>query len=508
MSGQSDFNISEILNGFYRRKGLIFCVSVVAFCLSIYLAAILPNVYRSNTLILVTPQKLPQSFITSTVTMSLSDRMQSIIQEILSRTNLERIVQEFQLYPELRIMEDRVANLRAAAHIEIRRSNVFQLSFESQKPETAQKLSNRLASIFIEQNLQVREQQAMGTRSFIDAEAERLRKELEEQEADVNRYRAAHRFELPDQLDANLRTVEQLRRELQGSLSRLESLRERKATLEKQLVETEIAGPEFVGAKGREGTSASSDFKSQLRRRELDDLLRRYSTKHPDVIRLKNEIAAVEDQTKAESSKSSLGTLSAPVTSPLAQVLRRQITGLDSEAVAVQSQIRTLQGEVAKYQSRIDNTPVRGIELSKISRTHDITLKKYQDLLGKGLESELSENMEKKQKGEQFQILDPANFPVKPFRPNRQRIVLVGLLGGLIAGFGLAFLLETLDRSFKQTEELNGYLNLPVLATLPAVLSRGAVLDERRTHGLIVLASLGILIIGLICVRQFGPAYF
>jgi polysaccharide chain length determinant protein (PEP-CTERM system associated) len=508
VNGQPEINISEILNGFYRRKWLILCVFIVTSCLSIYLAAILPKVYRSSTLILVSPQKLPQSFVASTVTMDLNERMQSIIQEILSRTNLEKIVQEFQLYPDGGIMEDRVANLRASVSIDFRRSNIFQLSFDSQSPETAKQLSSRLSSLFIEQNLQVREQQAIGTKTFINAEAERLRQELEEQEAEVNRYRAAYRFELPDQLDANLRTVEQLRGELQGSLSRLASLRERKATLEKQLVEVEIAGPEIVGTKGREGRASAQDVTGQLRKRELDDLLRRYSAKHPDVIRIKNEIAAAEEQAKADASKGSLGTLSASVTSPLAQVLRKQIAGLDSEAVSLQSQGESLRMDVGKYQTRIDNTPVRGIELGKISRTYDITLKKYQDLLAKGLESQLSENMEKKQKGEQFQILDPANFPVKPFKPNRQRIILMGLLGGLAAGFGLAFLWETLDRSFKHSEELNGYIDLPVLATLPAIMTRGAVLDERRAHGLLVLASIGILVVGLVCVRQFGPIYF
>jgi uncharacterized membrane protein len=116
--------------------------------------------------------------------------------------------------------------------------------------------------------------------------------------------------------------------------------------------------------------------------------------------------------------------------------------------------------------------------------------------------------MEKKQKGEQFQIIDPANFPVKPFKPNRQRIILVGLLAGLAAGFGLAFLLETLDRSFKHSEDLTGYIDLPVLATLPAIMTRGNLLDERRTQGLVVLASIGTLVVGLIFVREFGPMYF
>ena len=507
MNTQPEINVSQILVGFYRRKWLIACVFTVVSCLGVYLASILPPVYRSNTLILITPQKLPSSFITSTVTTNLNERMQSIIQEILSRTNLERIVQEFKLYPGVRIMEDRVASLRAAVSLNLRRNNAFQLSFDSQNPEIAQKIASRLSSLFIEQNLQVREQQALGTTNFINTEAERLRKELEEQEAEVNRFKAAHRFEMPDQLDANLRTVEQLRGELQGALSRLAALRERKGTLEKQLVEVEIAGPELMSAKTGEGAGLA-DVTGQFRRRELDSLMRRYSEKHPDVIRLKNEISSVEAQAKESGSKALSSGIALPTISPLAEVLRKQIAGLDGEAAAVQLQAESLRKGIERYQIRIDNTPVRGIELSKISRSYDITLRKYQDLLGKSLESELSENMEKKQKGEQFQIIDPANFPLKPFKPNRQRIILLGLLAGLAAGFGLAFLCETLDRSFRHGEELKGYVDLPVLATLPAILTRGTLLDERRSQTLLVLASIGALVIGFFGVRQFGPMYF
>src|SRR5262249_40190951 len=130
------------------------------------------------------------------------------------------------------------------------------------------------------------------------------------------------------------------------------------------------------------------------------------------------------------------------------------------------------------------------------------------DLLSKTLESELSENMEKKQKGEQFQLLDAANFPLKPIRPNRPMIIVIGLIVGLGGGFALAFVWDNLDKSFKQSDEINAYVNLPVLATVPALLTRSSVLEQRRSHGILVLASLGVLVIGVVCLRVFGPIYF
>jgi hypothetical protein len=116
--------------------------------------------------------------------------------------------------------------------------------------------------------------------------------------------------------------------------------------------------------------------------------------------------------------------------------------------------------------------------------------------------------MEKKQKGEQFQLLDAANFPLKPIRPNRPMIVLIGLIVGLGGGFALAFVWDNLDKSFKQSDEINAYVNLPVLATVPALLTRSSVLEQRRSHGILILASLGVLVIGVVCLRVFGPIYF
>ena len=508
----NELDISRVLSSFSRQKGIIIAVFVVVSALAAYLSAILPEVYRSSTLILVSPQKVPTSFVTSTVTTDLNERMQSITQEILSRTRLEKIVEEFGLYgnsKNISTMEDRVETLRRKVNIDFRRNNIFQLSFESENPEKAKEVTSRLASVFIEQNLQVREQQAIGTKSFIDAEAERLRKELEQQEAQVNQFKALNRFELPDVLDANLRTLEQLRSELQASLSRLASLQERRGSLEKQLVESEIAGPELSGVKGG-ATGATTDAVLLNRKKELAELLRHYSAKHPDVLRLKAEIAAAEEDSRADKTQSVTGRdLTSPViASPLSQVLQKQITGLDGEIKSIQAQAEGVRRQVALYQTRVDNTPVRGIELSKISRTYEITLKKYQDLLAKSLESELSENMEKKQKGEQFQILDPANFPLKPIRPNRQMIVLFGLLAGLGAGFGLAFVWDNLNTSFRRSDELSAYVNLPLLATIPALVTRSSILEQRRAQGLLVVGTFGVLVIGLVCVRIFGPMYF
>jgi len=510
MNAMADFDISQILSTFCRRKGLIICVCGVVFLLALYTAAILPNIYQSSSLILVSPQRLPASFVTSTITEDLAERMQAIIQEILSRTQLEKIVQEFNLYPsdKASMLEGRIERLRKTIKVEFRRNNVFQLSFESDNPEKAKQVTGRLASLFIEQNLQVREQQAMGTKTFMSAETDRLRKELEEQEAVVNQYKAANLYELPDQRDSNLRSLDQLRREMEAGNQRLTALQERKGILQKQTVESDILGLDLLGgAFTGPAETGTQGVQVQMRKKELDSLLQRYSSKHPDVVRIKKEIDALEAEGRDVASKPATST-SVSSSNPLKQVLQTQITDIDAEIQTLRSQRDRIHNQIGTLQSRLDATPIRAIELSKISRGYEITLRKYQDLLAKSLESELSENMEKKQKGERFQILDPANLPLKPLRPNRPMIILMGFLIGLGGGFGLALVWDNLDTSFKRSDEINAYVNVPLLVTIPALVTRGSVIEQRRSQGVLVMASLGALLVGIICLRMFAPIYF
>jgi len=417
---------------------------------------------------MITPQKLPASYVNSTVTMTIQERIHAITQEILSRTGLEKIISEFGLYrssgPRTTI-DARVKKLRKKVSIDFRRrENSFRLSYESENPEKAQQVASRLASLFIEENLKLREQRAVGTTVFIKAEADRLQKVVEEQEARINLYRAKYQYELPGQLPANLSRLEQLRRDLESNFLRLSGLEERKANLEKHLVDEEhITQPGIqTNNGGREDLLPQWQRLEGLKTR-LESLLSRYSDEHPDVIDLKREIQIAEAEAPThEPQADGVGSsVIRPKVSPVSLMLSRQVADLDTEIKSVQSNNKIIRERIASYETRVDNTPLRSIELSKISRTYDITLRKYQDLRAKLLESQLSENMEKKQKAEQFQVIDPANFPIIPVRPNRLVILLMGLVVGLGGGLGLAYTLEMMNNSFKSGTELSEYVNIP-----------------------------------------------
>jgi uncharacterized protein involved in exopolysaccharide biosynthesis len=226
-------------------------------------------------------------------------------------------------------------------------------------------------------------------------------------------------------------------------------------------------------------------------------------------MRLRAEISALEKELETERTKAKkAGPSSESSGNPLKQLIEEQLESLKSSISAIQTSNAELRNSIGVYQKRIENTPLRGIELTKVTRTYDITLRKYQDLLAKGLESQLSENLEKKQKGEQFQVIDPANLPLSPVKPNRPFILFGGLAAGVLGGLAAAFLWDLLDRSFKNSDDLASFIDLPILATIPSIVTRGAVLERRRAQGLLGISTLGILLVGLILIRLFGSRFF
>jgi len=505
MKSSQEFDLSQILNTIYRRKDIVIAIFLVIAALTTYLTVSLPNIYRSTTLILITPQRLPSNYVASTVTSSIDQRMLAMTQQILSRTSLEKIIRALNLFSNNgseKGMDGRVNQLRKIINIENNRNDTFKLSFDHESPQTAMEVTARLASLFIDENVRSREQQAAGTTAFMNTEVQRLRKELEEQESIVNQYKSQHRKDLPEQLDANLRTLEQIGRELESGMLRLTSLEERKAIIEQTRIATALT-LDGSGAAGSILSRAGIDS----RKRELELLRTRYSDKHPDVVRLKQEIenTPVEETSQIAGAEASGASNLGGGGSSRTQFVDIQSDIVASEITSLRQRNKKLQSEIAAYQDRVNTTPIRALELSKITRNYDITLNKFRELLSKEFDSQLSENMERKQKGEQFQVVDPASLPESPVAPNRPRILLVGLALGLAAALGAAFLTENLDNSIRGNDDLDGFTDLPLLAMLPVVPSRGNILELRQARIMLLLYSAGALTLGFFLIRLFGP---
>jgi len=508
----STLNLAKILDIARRRRDVVIATFIVVFFCSFYLALALPNIYQSSSVILFSPPELPESYVESTINLSMQDRFISVTREILSRTRLEKIIRNFNLYASNGqgglSMKKRVGRLRKNIVIEPDKEdeNLFDLSFESRNPLIAQEVAGILASAFMGETLKLRDERAVGTTAFMKAETERLRKEVEIQEATVNRYKAKYRYELPEQLQANLSTVEQLRRELQSNLLRLSGLQDRKATVQKQLVEVKQGGQELRGARitGGGGTSPQLQQLENMRT-ELVALLSRYSDRHPDVIRLKREMEMAGVSAGAiVSGSNGVGAIASPVQ----QILLKQGQELGAEIRALQRSNDMLRKKIAVYQVRVDNTPTRGIELSKITRTYDITLNKYQDLLGKTLDSQLSENMEKRQNAKTFQLVGPAYYPTSPVRPDRKLILAIGFVAALGAGLGLSILLEKMGTSFQSSDELMGEIDLPLLASIPVIKTQAMFVEKRRQQVVTFLVSVATLGIGIFGIRIYSQLFY
>jgi len=322
----------------------------------------------------------------------------------------------------------------------------------------------------------------------------------------VNRYKAKYPYELPEQLQANLRTLEQLRTELQSALLRLSGLQGRKATVQKQVVEAKQGGQELRGAQSLNNQVLSPQLR-QLKnmRMKLETLLSRYSDRHPNVIRLKQEIKVIEVSSGAVVPQANgFGS----VANPVQQMLFKQIQDLGIEIKSLEASNDRLRKKIAVYQTRVDNTPTRAIELTKITRTYDITLNKYQDLLGKTLDSQLSENMEKQQKSKNFQLVDPAYFPTSPVKPDRLLILAIGFVAALGAGLGLSILLDKMGTSFQSSDELSSEVDLPLLASIPAIKTQAMFVEKRRAQVVTFLVSLATLGVGIFGIRVYSQLFY
>jgi polysaccharide chain length determinant protein (PEP-CTERM system associated) len=501
---EKSFNIHDYIEIILRRLWYIIIPLVVIMVGASIYALTSPKEYRASTLILVTPQKVPETFVRPTVTSKIEDRLQSISQEIMSRTRLEQVISELKLYSgeaKSKSREEIVELMRSNIRVDLKgKEGFFSISYIGKDPRIVTTVANKLASLFIEENLKVREQQAQGTSEFLSIELNATKAKLDEQEKAITNFRRLHFGELPEQREANLKVLEQLQLLYQRIGESLRSAQDRKLVIEKQLADTELLLAS--GSTRKEGiTSPLNPFKdpqeAQLEKLkdQLEDLQTKYTEKHPDIMIVKRRIAELE--AKIEKEKSEKKTEEKIVTTELAASkegakkekkdgkselrLNPRYKEMEGALIATELEIERLKEEEGKvksqiniYRARIENTPIREQEMTLIARDYQNTKENYQTLLKKSQEAQQAENLERRQKGEQFKVIDPARLPEKPFSPDIPKILIFGLLLGMGSGFGLAFFREQTDRSFRDAEDLEVTLGFKVITNIPKIEKKAA----------------------------------
>ncbi|WP_020589533.1 GumC family protein [Desulfobacter curvatus] len=444
--------------------------------------------YQASTSILVQPQRVPTNYIRSVVSSSIGERISTISQQVLSRSNLEQIIDQFGLYEDSVGMyqEDKIDGLRKRIKVNIdharQGAEAFSISFTGSEPQRVMRVANTLASYFMDENLKVREAQAIGTSEFLDAELDKTKKRLEEKEQNLAAFRSKYIGGLPDELDTNLRTLDRMQQEItdKGLLLReinnsINQLNSQISSMAAQKNNSGMNGNDFQDFDFDE-LEAGEDADLQAAQAQYESLLLRYTEKHPDVKKLKRVIEKLKEDIEAEKAKKEKeqssdepgdDVLPDMAWDPVAP-LRAQRDQLAAEANNIKGEISAIQEKMKIYQQRVEDTPKRELELQSLTRDYGNIQDVYNSLLDRKLEAELSVNMEKKQKGEQFRILDYARLPEKPISPNVKLMFLLSIAGGLGMGGGVIFLKELLNFSvIRREDQIETELGLPILASIP-----------------------------------------
>jgi polysaccharide chain length determinant protein (PEP-CTERM system associated) len=464
-------------------------------------AAYLPNRYRSETLIMVVPQRVPESYVRSTVTSRIEDRLQSISQQILSRTRLERIVQDFNLYDRDRqtaLMEDIVERMRRDIDVEIVKGDAFRIGYTGQNPRTVMKVTERLASLFIEENLRDRAVLAEDSYEFLDSQLDEARRRLLEHEKKLEEYRRRYAGQLPNQVESNLQVIQNTQMRIQQLNESMARDRDRRLMLERMIAEASEAEAVPAASAAGDATPAATSSAQQLEaaRQTLQQMSLRMTPGHPDIIRMKRTIASLEQKVDLEAANAPLPT-EKPSGVPAKESARQkrlresqeEIAAIDRQLARSAAEEKKTRETIEMYQARVEASPTRESEMIALTRDYDTDQRSYTGLLAKKWDSQIAANLERRQVGEQFKILDPARQPEKPSSPNRTQLDTMGALIGLALGCGLVVLREFANSSLKVDDDVVQSLSLPVLAMIPMMRSRR---DEHRMakrRRLAVLAS-------------------
>ena len=496
------FDLQRYL-GIVRRRHLLFLIPLfVGWALVWGASWVLPPRYQSTTLILVEQPTMPKDYVTPNVNDDLQERMQSITQQILSRTRLLHIIDQLNLYADARSRpspDQTVERMRKDIDIELVRDarnqiTAFNVSYSSRDPHLAQQVTSELTNLFINENLEVRQQQSEDTTKFLESQLESARKTLSDQEDKIRLFKAQHPGELPAQVGSNLQILAGLQSQLQTEEDALNAAKQQRVYLETLVNQYRSlqSAPKGTGGTPNVGLPAIDEELDKLRA-QLADLSSHYTERHPDVRKLKQQIAETEKtrdrivadlkakaSTPADPNAASIvpAEIGDP-SSPMAQ-LQGQLQSNRAEIANRERAVADLKAKVGDYQVRLNQEPIREQQLSDLTRGYEQSKLNYDELLKKKNESAMATSMELLQQGERFRVIDPPSLPVKPEFPNRLKFCGIGLGIGLALGAVVAGAFEMMDDRIYDEKELQKLLPIAVISEIPAVESAGDQQRQRR----------------------------
>ena len=548
-----DLDSTQIKNIIRRRKKGFLVIFLPLFLVGLIVAFALPPIYRSEAMIRVEDQDIKEGFVQSTTEEYAEERIEKLKQEALGRSNLKKIVEKFKLYTEGNkevSVSERIGKLKDSITLETIVSEMqskpggkamsftlaFNLSHEGRNPDIVQKVTETLANFYIEEDIKKSQRTLSATTNFVEAELERIKNEIEIQEKKISEFKEKHSRELPTDLGYNIQSITRLERELDKADLELRSLTEKIIFLESQLALVEPLSPIVV-----EGDKVATNPSQRLKELniQLTELKSIYSDKHPDIKKLKKEIAELESNVQASDDsiakvkrlgqlenelatleaklgskhpdvkrlKNEIAILSQEVNNSMTDRTKRQISqekpdnpayislvtqikSIKTEIQAIQEGKRNISQSIQSYQQRIEKTPSVEKELNALTRDYDAAKNKYNEVWNELTAARVAQKVEGKQGGRRFRIASPAYLPGKPYKPNRLAIILVSFLMAIGISSLISAFQESLDDSLKTSEQLRQLTGYQVLTSISYIIS-----DRERRAKRLKAFSLSFLII-------------
>jgi polysaccharide biosynthesis transport protein len=511
-----------------RRRWWILLTACATTLATIGVVQLLPNRYTSEATVLVIQQQVPERYVVSTTTTDVSEALPGMTQEVLSGASLLSVIDAVGLYanershvsPEVLIARmRRRLDIRPVENSSSTRVNSFKISFIADNANLAHEVTSKVTSLFIQENVKMREHQATATTGFLEEQLEAVKKQLETQEAVVQRFKMQHLGDLPEQEQGNVQILASLSAQLQNTVAALARAQEQKVYLESLLRGYQgLSAREPSTADSAAGPSVDSTsnpdaaLEQELSRllAERNALLSRYTVEHPDVIKKDSEIAKTEAllaqseamprATGPQKAGSAVGVPRRREDAPMSQV-KSQLEANRVEMDNLTKDANHIKEKIGQYQERLNTTPVREQQLAGMLRDYELLKLNYADLLKKEQESGLAVSLEKHQEGQQFRVVDPPTLPTVPSSPKRLLISLGGAGAGLFLGLGLAFLVDNMNRAFHTEEELRQKFPAPLVLAVPLMLTPAQ--QRMRPWRWAFEALAGCVLIGAVCVAEF-----
>lgn len=480
-----------------RRWWLIASTCFVA-CAVALGSLVLPNKFTSEATILVVQQQVPERYVTPNTTYSVREALESLTEAVLSRSRLLPIIDEFSLYPReqhrlgpeglAQLMRNNIQIIPIQKDAVQKDINAFKISFTCDNPFVAQKVTDRLTSFFIDENLKLQQQQDLGTTSFLKDQLASAEKDLKDQEQQLRDFRTNNLGSLPEQEQGNLEILSGLHTQLQSTMAELSRAQEQKVYLSSlldQYQSLDSTGRPAPGMVVADNPLAIAEADLQRLQSERASLVARFTPEYPDVVEINRKIAQQETliaglkpARPADKNRPSRGqAASAPAESSSEAQLRSQLEANRIQMADLTKSEKQMEQQIADYEKRLNETPVREQQLSDVLRGYDLAKKNYDDLLGKVTQSEMATSLAERQQGQQFRVVDPPSLPAKPSSPNRKKIALGGAAAGLFLGGALAFLIDSSDHSFHTEKEILQRFKLPLIIGVPLSLTPA---EEKR----------------------------